>query len=213
MATYAETKQYLLDAYPSLFVDETDVLHHLFFVNGNGYEWHDGQLIDVCDPNEDLDTVRVRDQRYFRLEAKKAAEGGRGHMIAYFEEQIALLDKSPAEQREVEQQRRIKDCTRRRRPPGCRILEAYRLDVHGNLQHYLYPLCKYADILHIPDDVCSDWFEAAERALALVGGPLIHQESDRQENEKWLRRAERRIEEIREAWHDKAADREVGQGV
>lgn len=197
MPTYEETKQYLLDAYPSLFVDETDVLHHLFFVNGNGYEWYGGQLIDVCDPNEDLDVRRIQEQRRFRVQAKQASEEGRGYMAKYFEEQIALLDKSPAEQREVERQDRIKRCTRRR-PPGSRIRESYRLDEHGNLQHYLYPLCEYADILHTPDDVQPDWFEAAQRALTLVGGPLIHHQDDEHENQKWLRCAVQRIEEIKE---------------
>ncbi len=43
---YADTLADCLKNYPIVFGDEYDVLEHLFFVNGNGYEWNDGCLID-----------------------------------------------------------------------------------------------------------------------------------------------------------------------
>jgi len=46
---YETTKRTMMDAYPSLFTCEADVLHHLFFVIGNGYEWVDGELSDGCE--------------------------------------------------------------------------------------------------------------------------------------------------------------------
>jgi hypothetical protein len=45
--TYEQTLKRCMELYPSLFIDENSVLHHLFFVNGNGYEWENGQLVDV----------------------------------------------------------------------------------------------------------------------------------------------------------------------
>ncbi|MCI0526394.1 MAG: hypothetical protein L0Y56_02930 [Nitrospira sp.] len=41
MASYEKTKETMMEAYPRLFMDELDVLDHLFFTNGNGYEWKD----------------------------------------------------------------------------------------------------------------------------------------------------------------------------
>lgn len=38
-----------LQYYPLIFKTRIDVLHHLFYVNGNGYGWRDGELVDVCD--------------------------------------------------------------------------------------------------------------------------------------------------------------------
>lgn len=32
--------------YPMLFKSRSDVLHHLFYVIGNGYEWFNGELVD-----------------------------------------------------------------------------------------------------------------------------------------------------------------------
>lgn len=184
-----------MDAYPSLFVDEADVLHHLFFVNGNGYEWVDGQLVDVCSSSQDLDATRVQDKRRLKWEAKKAAAEGRD--TRFYEQQLALIAKSPAAQRRAERQHRIRRCTQRR-PPGSRIRECHYLDEQGRLKHYLYPLCEYADILHVPDDVKLDWFKAAQKALTLIGGPLVHRLGETQSNKKYLRQAQKRLKEIEE---------------
>lgn len=37
----------MFDSFPILFKDRWKVLDHLFLVIGNGYEWHDGELIDT----------------------------------------------------------------------------------------------------------------------------------------------------------------------
>ena len=36
----------LIAQYPSIFGSRTSVLHHLFLVLGNGFEWHKGKLVD-----------------------------------------------------------------------------------------------------------------------------------------------------------------------
>lgn len=46
MALYKDTLEQLLNEYPSLFLDEEDVLEHLFFTCGNGMSWKRGELID-----------------------------------------------------------------------------------------------------------------------------------------------------------------------
>lgn len=38
-----------LQYYPIAFQTRTDVLHQLFIVLGCGFEWKDGELVDVCD--------------------------------------------------------------------------------------------------------------------------------------------------------------------
>lgn len=45
MASYELTRKIMLHKYPTLFSTEFDVLHHLFFVLGNGYRWANGELI------------------------------------------------------------------------------------------------------------------------------------------------------------------------
>lgn len=50
MASVRDTVYNLLVGYPSLFTTVTDCYVHLFLVTGGGYEWVDGELVDVCRP-------------------------------------------------------------------------------------------------------------------------------------------------------------------
>lgn len=36
----------MIHTFPSLFKNRTQALHHLFCVNGNGFEWENGELVD-----------------------------------------------------------------------------------------------------------------------------------------------------------------------
>lgn len=203
MSTYAETKRVMMDAYPTLFVDEADVLHHLFFVNGNGYEWVEGELVDVFDP--DIDSLVERRRRYHielaqkeldkaRQEAqrdKRASPAIKRHLerrVKYYEGRLALEMKPPKAQRAAERRYRIRRC-KQERPAGSRIRSAWIIDKQGELRRFLYPLCEYADILHTPADVKPDWLKAAMKALTLVGGPFIHRPGDARTNKKYLRQA------------------------
>lgn len=42
-----KTIQAALFHYPTLFQNRTQVLHNLFYVIGNGYEWQDGELVNM----------------------------------------------------------------------------------------------------------------------------------------------------------------------
>jgi hypothetical protein len=47
MATYRDTLVQSLIEWPSLYLNEDDVLDQMFFTVGGGYEWKNGQLVDV----------------------------------------------------------------------------------------------------------------------------------------------------------------------
>ena len=47
MATYRDALVEALIEWPSLYLNEDDVLDQMFFTVGGGYEWRDGQLVDV----------------------------------------------------------------------------------------------------------------------------------------------------------------------
>ena len=103
--------------YPLLYKDinfvysKENVLDHLFFVNGNGYEWVDGELIT----DEPLMHDCIPDN--------------------YFDTKI--MDKD-----------------------GYEILNTIPLNI--------YPICEYAKILSLPDDIKPDWLAGAEEALKLA---------------------------------------------
>jgi len=47
MATYRDTLVQSLIEWPSLYLNEDDVLDQMFFTVGCGYEWKNGQLVDI----------------------------------------------------------------------------------------------------------------------------------------------------------------------
>lgn len=187
-----------MDAYPSLFVDEADVLDHLFFTIGNGYEWVEGQLVDVCEERDDQYVERTQKKRIERAH-KRLADALNDHgedcsLVPYYREELALAKKSPAAQRTAERRQRLQ---RAKNPIGNKRTQVYILDKDGKLKRYVYPICEYAYIVSIPDDVQPDWFKAAQTALKLIGGPLIHRPGETKRNKTWLRVAEKRIDELK----------------
>jgi len=61
MASYAETLARMMRQYPTLFPTEAHALHHLFLVNGNGYDWIEGQLVDpFARPDEEVHAEQHR---------------------------------------------------------------------------------------------------------------------------------------------------------
>jgi hypothetical protein len=46
---YLESAKESYTKFFSIFPTEMDFLHHLFFVNGNGYDWENGALVELTD--------------------------------------------------------------------------------------------------------------------------------------------------------------------
>jgi hypothetical protein len=46
--TVKESLRISLLLYPSILQNKWAVYHHWFAVNGNGYEWENGELVDIC---------------------------------------------------------------------------------------------------------------------------------------------------------------------
>jgi hypothetical protein len=63
----------------------------------------------------------------------------------------------------------------------------------------IYPLCEYAKMCCIPDDVKPDWLEAAEWTCNFVKAhPELWAKNYCDKNEEWIAKAETRIAEIKE---------------
>lgn len=69
--TVAATVKRGLLAYPSIYSTPADVLHQLFAVIGNGYEWEGGQLVPLFDEKESADewlAQKLADARKMKLD-------------------------------------------------------------------------------------------------------------------------------------------------
>jgi hypothetical protein len=76
MATYRDTLVQALVEWPSLFLNEDDVLDQMFFTVGCGYEWEEGQLVDTdlrYPPSPGLEKRRA-DPWTTRLESREYRE-------------------------------------------------------------------------------------------------------------------------------------------
>ena len=76
MASVRYTVLGMLTQYPSIFPDKSACYRHLFLVNGNGYEWIDGELVDVCPSktgpdfkNENEEVERQHGDCHYRSES------------------------------------------------------------------------------------------------------------------------------------------------
>ena len=105
------------------------VLNQLFFVNGNGYEWVDGQLTDGEElvynsiPKDSFNTTMVEEPK------------DDDFMRGIYKELNINSNK-------------------------------IKLESYGALT--IYPICEYAKILHLPDDIEPDWLFGAIEALLLA---------------------------------------------
>lgn len=157
--------------YPRLFPTEDEFLHHVFFVNGNGFVWRDGEIV------EDFGNARS------------------------FEERLAESRANEQKHRQEWNAQTAHDIVEFRALGGPDIdafvadwIERHDYDkvFKANRCTKLYPMCQYATILHIPDDVRIDWLDAAERALYL-SLRLKRTKKDI----SWLKIARQRVNQIR----------------
>jgi hypothetical protein len=179
MASYEETKARMMRQYLTLYPSETHVLHYLFCVIGIGYEWQGGELVCLHE-RTDAEVFADRARRHREMMKESAEqydnERARAALIA-INRDIKRHGLAYAGQRV--------DSARDALPP---VKE-------------LYPLCKYAAIVTIPDDVKADWLDAAERALTWALSDDVKRDIG---DAGWLAKARRRIKQIQRARRDAA---------
>lgn len=143
--------------YPTLFKNRSDALHHLFCVNGNGYEWEQGVLRGIDEDAQGNRLTKRNPDDVFRSE----------------QEEIDSWEKTFKNDLESETAQEI-------RAIGlCRIREhnskmKYRRDnadllalVEGD-RFNIYPLCEYACMAEVPDDVHPDFLAGVREIIFLV---------------------------------------------
>jgi hypothetical protein len=180
---YAATKLVMQRCFPSLFPTEDDVLHHLFFVNGCGYEWVGGQLVNPED-GKDPRKVIQKILRKRLTDCQKSLSGENSPMmIRVWKRRIEEIDEPWEAQaaREIERRRELAQSDN---------ISYISLLPDGQICREVYPICKYAQILNVPDDVQPDWLDAARRAIAMVRTERWRL-SDR--DQEWVDRAERNL--------------------
>ena len=149
--SYKKFLKAMLRYWPRLFIDEKDVLEHFFFTNGNGLDWKDGELTDNMTNAQ-------------RLKQKKESDAFRLSIGSKVCDSIKEIHEDELQYR--------KDC-----------IDLYakmsNINNHSCCWFYLpdfsigkriYPICQYACVMNLPDDIKLDWLAAAKKAVELAFG-------------------------------------------
>ena len=151
--TIKDTIKSMIIMHPRLFPTKLSVYDHLFLTNGNGYRWENGELIseddeENCSIDDGLEALFDNELQYDFLEDYLNATTDSEDIINYFK-------------------RRNKE-----KLELAKIIINYEKIINEKLyitnDVVLYPLCEYAKILNIPNDIKDDWKDAIKEFLDFI---------------------------------------------
>ena len=203
-----DTVRRMLMLYPSITLNALDAYEHLFCVIGNGYEWKNGELVELCEPEDaSVPTTQKAVDKALRFEllnnpssALETAmfhlnldEDDKDSMKKCIEDLMLRTYKSINEDLSLifQTDDRMNDFEphTKERYPEVRHIYPFRI----------YELCEYSKMCCLPDDIKPDWLEAAEKIYEFVKAHRELWSEDRIQNyEEWLLKIEARIKELKE---------------
>lgn len=165
--TLKNTIKKMLLEYPTLYQDRAQCLNQLFCVNGNGYEWIKGQLVD-----------EYQDHRYKRdKEVDIALQEGFDILIdsiVYNNSDTSLSIPQYVQRSLLEkyrQQRALANLDKIIQPGFHQFIQA---------GYEFYPLCEYAKIMNLPTDIKQDWLDGAKETLQLLNQYSFNSDDNKQ---------------------------------
>ena len=177
---------------PFVMENRFEVLHHLFIVNGNGYEWKGGEIVEVgggeCPELKVEDAVKeivsrtLGDVDLFFASAmlkngydpKKSARFAAGNIEKRINGLVSMVYR-------LEERMEDMDV-----PTYDKYPYAF-MAIYDTMQYYFYPISEYSKICNIPDDVKDDWLSAAKELCGFIAdNPQYMRKDDREKFDKWL---------------------------
>ena len=170
------TIQNMFNKYPTLFKERADCLDHLFCCIGNGYEWKNGELVQIfSDGNLDINHLQsclVDGKAYQHNKLSLRAESQR-----YEDERIAegwyetYVEKYPDE--DIDELKQIRQRMINRLPDDVYYREPIRkkrwyfyVNIPGREDIDFYE--DFAKLFNYPDNIKPDWKEAIEECRRLL---------------------------------------------
>lgn len=171
------TIQDMFDKYPILFKERADCLDHLFCTVGNGFEWVNGELVDLLDnaTNEYIDRLSSRlvngvAYQHNKLSLRAESQLYENKRIAngWYEE---WKRKYPDE--DVDKLKSVQQLAIDKLPDDVYYKEPLRkkrwyfyVNIPGYERIDFYT--RFAYLFNYPDDIKSDWKAAIEECRALL---------------------------------------------
>jgi hypothetical protein len=160
--------------YPTLYINELDVLNQLFFTIGNGYEWKNGQ---ICHSGVSLkqEYIFVKNHRnHENVRRKRIFDESKQRFLDFCKailkepslEYLGSVFEPETDDWRFEQQKEYGKRMKYAKDPVKWRNNCYFLDANRNLLCKAYPISeKHSFIMNIPDNVKPDWLEAAKRTI------------------------------------------------
>ena len=171
------TIQEMFDNYPTLFKERADCLNQLFCCIGNGYEWFNGELVDVYNDHTNsyincLQSRLVNDKayQYNKMSLRAESQHYENERIAegWYEEfkerypDTDILYLKEAMQKTIN---KLPDDVYYTEPVRKKRWSFY-INIPGNERMH-FPT-KFAFLFNYPDDIKSDWKNAIEECRKLL---------------------------------------------
>lgn len=162
--TYKKQLALMLELWPTLFVDEADVLEHLFGVLGSGYDWNDkGEMDGGTEEEQRADRARSDVSILAQLDRMGPSPTLKAHA-----DQVRAEKADAKLARANEIQRRIDYALKHAKGEYDASSYVYS---NGNVVRKLYPQSEdYGPLTEIPDNIKTDWLVAARKFIVMVKG-------------------------------------------
>lgn len=151
--TLTESVAQAIHDWPTLYKCRTDVLHHYFCVNGNGMVWENGILVDMYGSSTKAERLLMIENEDDKIEARALC----GELTEAEEARIRI----DVRRSNMEKTFRVKNAK------FLALLEWNSNDEHREPKA-IYPLCQYACMNEVPDDVQPDWLAGVREMIFCV---------------------------------------------
>ena len=200
-----DTVKRSLMLYPSITVNALDGYDHMFCVIGNGFEWKDGELVELSEEKDaGVPTLREAVDKTLRFKLlHNPASGLEAAMLHLDIDKDDFFEKA-AENMMVRTYNSINEDISLlfRTDERLNDLEPHTAERYPEVRHIfpfrIYELCEYSKLCCLPDDIRPDWLEAAEWMYEFVRTHRELWSDDRiSDYEEWLPKIEARINELK----------------
>jgi len=199
--------------WPSIHVNRFSVLHHLFCVIGNGYEWKDGELVEsgskeskevsiedaikkIIDDElsigdftfymflEILSNSNEKDLPSIKDKLQNEVNDERERIINEINEMVSLTFLIDERQADMSY-------------PSYERYPYHTVELYKNSKTKFYPICEYSRLCNLPDDIKTDWLIAARDMYNfIIHNPQYIDENYKKDFDEFLPKIKARLEEL-----------------
>lgn len=213
MASVEQTVRNDLLLWPSIHVNRFSVLHHLFCVIGNGFEWKNGELVETgskgCKDVSIEEAVKriidnelsIKDILSYMFLGMLSSDKDKASPFIEEEKLNIINDKRKRIINDindlVSMSFRIDERQADMSYPSYEKYPYHTVELYKNYDVKFYPICEYSRLCNLPDDIKTDWLIAARDMYNfIIHNPQYIDENYKKNFDEYLPKIKARLEEL-----------------